>query len=457
MAWDYLLWLQVTAFILLMGLSAFFSSSETSLFSLDRVKLEQMEREGNPKITLIRHLLNQPRRLIVTILIGNELVNVAASVISASVVIALFGPESKWINLIVMVPILLVVGEITPKTLAIRNNMAFATAQCRPIEFFAKMITPLRWVVRHIADYFITMVVGSERSRANLLTEDMVRSLAREAVGEGALDHQEAKFINQIFDFGDKALREIMTPRSRLFTLDQSLTLAEMAAELTRTGHTKVPVYAHDRETVLGMLFTRDLLEVELDHYPEPLNAENLAPFLRTPYLVPDSRLAADLFHTFRLRKLSVALTVDEYGGVTGMVTMEDLLECIFGEIPSRSEILKEREMGFKQLGTNHYRVDGTMTLHLFDRLTGLQLQDSRVETVGGLLFNAFGELPKVGARMTLGTCEFKILAVSHQRIAEIEAMITPLDPDNIEAFADATSEPDNVEVLADATSEKEA
>ena len=156
--------LELVAFAVLMGLSAFFSSSETSLFSLSRLQQEQMRQAANPSISLIERLLAQPRHLIVTILIGNELVNVAASVISAAVVIRILGNEAKWVNLLIMVPILLLVGEITPKTLAIRNNVAFASFQCRFIDLFARAITPLRWIVRHIADFFITLIVGRERS-----------------------------------------------------------------------------------------------------------------------------------------------------------------------------------------------------------------------------------------------------------------------------------------------------
>ena len=162
---DLTLWLELALFIVLMGLSGFFSSSETALFSLDSVQLQQMRQDDNPRIDLIERMLGRPRRLIMTILIGNELVNVAASVISAAVVIQFLGADNKWINLLIMVPILLLVGEITPKTLAIRNNVAFATAESRPIAFFASLSKPLRWLVRGVSDFFITLIVGRERSK----------------------------------------------------------------------------------------------------------------------------------------------------------------------------------------------------------------------------------------------------------------------------------------------------
>ena len=211
---DAALWAELVVFVILLACSGFFSSTETSLFSISPFQIEQMRAAKNPRVTLIERLRSEPRRLIVTILIGNEFVNVSASVISAAMVIHLFGAENEMVNLLVMVPILLLFGEITPKVLAIRNNVAFASVESRPIDFFARLITPLREVVRLVADFFITLIVGKQRSQGNLVTEDMIRTLVSDAVGEGALDSREAQYIEKIFDFGNKSLSDIMRPRS---------------------------------------------------------------------------------------------------------------------------------------------------------------------------------------------------------------------------------------------------
>jgi len=161
---DPALWIELIVFVVLLGFSGFFSSTETSLFSLSSYQIDQMRAAKNPRIELIERLRSEPRRLIVTILIGNEFVNVSASVISAAMVIHLFGAENEMINLLVMVPILLLFGEITPKVLAIRNNVAFANAECRPIALFARLITPLREVIRHVAEFFITLIASPSSS-----------------------------------------------------------------------------------------------------------------------------------------------------------------------------------------------------------------------------------------------------------------------------------------------------
>ena len=331
-------WIELVLFVVLMALSGFFSSSETSLFSLSRTQLDQMRRDGNPRVQLIERLLSEPRRLIVTILIGNEFVNVAASALSAAIVIELLGAENKLVNLFIMVPILLLVGEITPKTLAIRNNAVFASFLSRPIELFAYLITPVRRSVRSLADRVTTLIVGSERSRSNIVTEDMVRTLAKEAVGEGVLDPVEAQYINRIFDLGNKTVAEVMTPRSGIFFLPADMPLPKMVQQLHRTRRTKVPVYDGNQDNILGILYARDLLGLD----PAAITAApgGLQRLLREPLHVPDSEPAADLFHLFRQRRLSTALAVDANGTVTGLITMEDLLECIFGDLPSASDVI---------------------------------------------------------------------------------------------------------------------
>jgi len=414
---DYILWLEVGLFVLMMGLSGFFSSSETSLFSLSNVQLEQMRRDQHPRIGLIQLLLSQPRRLIITILIGNELVNVTASVISAAIVIRLLGAENKWINLLIMVPLLLLVGEITPKVLAIRHNVAFAGFESKPIEFFARLIKPLRLVVRAIADWIITILIGRDRSRGNIITEDMVRVLAREAVGEGALDRLEAQFIDHIFDFGNKTLEEIMTPRSDIFFLPLDMPLEEIVSEVCKSRHTKIPIFQDNRDNVCGILNARDLLGLDTENFAH--DPHRLQKQLRKPHFVPESKLAADLFRTFRERHLSIALTVDEYGGITGLVTMEDLLECIFGEIHSPSDTVQQ--VSIENLGEGRYTVDASMPVIEFNLEMGSDFSDEWGETIGGLLLHLFGELPLEGATMEVEKYKFRVVEVEENRIKTVE------------------------------------
>jgi putative hemolysin len=423
---DLTLGLQLLGLVVLLALSAFFSSSETSLFSLDRTQIERLKREKHPRAALIERLLSRPRQLLVTILIGNELVNVSATVLSAVIIVRLVGAELSWINVFVMVPVLLLFGEITPKTLAIGHNVGFASFQSVLIDRFARLIGPVRWVVRRVSEFFITMIVGEERTAANIATEDMVRVLAAEAVGEGVIDASEAKYIHQVFNFGDKMVRDIATQRSRLFMLPVGMPLAQMAIEIDITRHTKVPVHEDgDKDAILGVLFARDLLGLNL----QETDREAVVKLVRNAHFVPDTLSAASLFVTFRSRRLSLALTVDEFGGITGLVTMEDLLECIFGEIESGSERRRRQRVVFEKLGDGRFRMDARMTVRQFNELLGCDLGDERSETIGGILLSEFGHLPDEGSKVRIDGIELTVVSVSGQRIANILVEPSPEAP----------------------------
>lgn len=415
---DVTLWVELVLFVILMGMSGFFSSSETSLFSLSKLQLEQMRRDENPRIGLIERLLSEPRRLIVTILIGNEFVNVAASVISAAVIIDLYGAESKYINLFVMIPILLLVGEITPKTLAIKNNVAFATYQSTAIDKFAWLITPVRVVVRLVADKLITLILGKERSRGNIVTQDMVRTLAQEAVGDGVLHKDEAQYIDNIFEFGNNTVEEVMTPRSNIFFLRSGIPLQEMLKEVRRTRHTKIPIYGTDRDEVLGILYARDLLAMDLSQTSD--GPDWLQSQLREPFLVPQTKPIVELFRTFRKRRLSLALTVDEYGGVTGLVTIEDLLECIFGDLPSASERSVVGELSKRVADADNIRA--SMSVENFNLGLDASLPTDIAKSIGGLLLHEYGELPPEGSNVAVGGWELTAVSVEKNRIQEVRA-----------------------------------
>jgi putative hemolysin len=388
-----------------------------------------MRREGNPRLTLINRMLSEPRRLIVTILIGNEFVNVAASVLSAAMIINVMGADSKLINILVMVPILLVFGEITPKTLAIKNNIAFATFESKPIDVFARLIAPIRWAVRIVSEFFITLIIGKELSDGNIITEDMVRTLAQNAVGEGALDSSEAKFINQIFEFGNYEVEELLTPRADITFIAIDDPLPEILSVLRETRQSRLPVYREHRDTIVGILHARDLLGVDLAELEkDPGLFEKL---LRKPYFVPESKLAMELFDNFRERRLSFALTVDEYGGVTGLVTMEDLLECIFGDIPSPSDSTEHFEV--KKIQDHHYLIDGGMQLSDFDEHFETELEAENAETIGGLVLNEFGELPGEGNTVTIDGFKFTVSEIAQNRIAKLRIELPAISKDLVE------------------------
>lgn len=408
--------IELILFILLIGLSGFFSSSETSLFSLKKIQLKQMTQNNHPRADLLKRMLKKPRRLIITILIGNEFVNILASVISASMVIQVFGRERMWVNIVIVVPLLLLFGEIIPKTMAIRNNMAFASFESLPIEWFAKITKPIRWLIRVVADFFITGIAGKKCSTQNIITEDMMRTIAYDAADKGALDNQEAQFIDQILSFDDKTIEDIMTPRSHICFLREEIPLTEMVSEMHRVRHTKAPVFKKNRDTIIGVLHIRALLGIDIrDKLYQGRGKEKL--FL-PPYFVPESKLASELFSTFRERKISLAMTVDEYGGITGLVTMEDLLECIFGDIHSPSDTSPHDNI--IKIDNSTFLIDAGVQVADFNEKMGAKLLGHNVDTLGGFLLHHYGELPDRDTLILLDDLSFTIKSVQNNRISEV-------------------------------------
>lgn len=411
-----LLWLQLLGLVVLLLLSAFFSSSETALFSLRRNHRHALSAQNPDRSQIIEGLLAQPRRLIVTILIGNESANVAASTLSAAMLVQAFGGENVYLNLIVMVPLLLLFGEITPKTLAIRNNQKFALFQAPLLEKFATLITPLRKLIRVIAGWFITKLIGQERSEGNIITEDMMRTLAADALKKGALDTKEAEMIHQIFDFGNITAEDVMTPRSDMSAIRLEANLPAVLEDFQAHQHTKIPVYQKNRDDIVGVLFARDLMGLNLTSASTKLY--DYQTLLRKPYFVPESKAGSALFSDFREKRITIAIVVDEYGGVVGLVTMEDLLETIFGDIYSPSE---EDTRSSMVIDKGHYLVDGAMEVDHFNNEFKANLQSEHAETIGGLMFHTLGVLPEVNTIITFGNISLQVRSMDENRIEDVE------------------------------------
>ena len=413
--------IEMIVFVGLLILSGFFSGSETALFSLNQTQLKQMEQDRNPQAGLIRRLLNEPRRLIVTILIGNELVNVSASVISATLVIQLMGGEEKWwVNIFIMLPILLLFGEITPKTIAMKHNVRFSSRVAPLLEIFAKAITPLRIAIRYVADGLTTLIIGKERSKGNIITEDMVRTLAVQAADEGVLDHTERQFIDNIFDFGNKSVMELMTPRSKMFTVSAEISVFQIMEKLQSTALTRIPVYQDHKDAIVGILHVRDLMDPKINI--ATLDANGLRSLLRKPMFVPKTKSVTDLFFLFRKKRRSIALVLDEFGGVVGLVTMDDLLGAIFGSLRHVPEMTRKNTINAN--GDSIIRVNGDMSIAKFNSTMETALPDDSAKTMGGWLLHMLGELPDEGDTTSADGWQFTIKKVSANRITEIECRL---------------------------------
>lgn len=405
---------QIILLLILLCLSAFFSGSETALFSLSAVHQEKIKRRSSREGRILQELLDQPRTLIITVLIGNEFVNIAFSALCAGLIIKLSQVPVPWINLVVVLPLLLLFGEITPKVLAVTKSETFATFVARPLYLFMRLITPLRWLIRNVADRILNLFIKEERKSEVILNEDLIRTIVGEGEKEGILEAIEREYIYRVFDFGDMKAEDVMTPRALLFSLDIRTPILEIITKIKKYQYSKIPIYDREPDNIVGILFATDLLGLD-SHQLKDL--KDLASLLRKPYFIPPSKRIDDLFTIFQRQKISIAIVVDEYGIIQGIITMEDLLEQIFGDIRDGHQVASKN---YEVLGENLFRVKATLELSAFNELLGADLHSDEVDTIGGYIFAQFGELPQPRATIIIENMQFTIETIAHNRIESI-------------------------------------
>jgi len=411
---DMMLRLGVQLFLLL-G-SAYFSGSETALFSLSRLDLQKLRRERDRHSEALHELLDQPRRLIISLLCGNELVNIAASANMAGILVALYGAERAGIiSVFVMVPLLLLVGEVTPKTIAVANPVRVSTRLvAHPIGLWIKLITPVLWLIRGVSDRITTLVVGQEKSPDNILHVDEFRNLVETGAEEGQINATERALIHNLLEAGDTEIVEIMTPRTRTKFISVTMDLREAVERFRDYQHPRVPVYKNSRDNLVGFLHAEDILRLIFEDVD--LEALTLEEILRPPVVAPLTKKVDEMFDFFQANQARAAAVLNEFGGVEGFVTMKDVLTFIFGQISgdiTGQELYEERDESV-------YEVPGEMKLTDFNNLTHFGLEDPRMTTIGGVAFRYLDRLPKVGDRASVDGFVIKVLEVEAHRIARV-------------------------------------
>jgi putative hemolysin len=337
----------------LLLLSGFFSGSETAMFSLGRVRLLRMHEEGHPNASLIESLLARPRRLIATIFIGNEFVNIGASALLAGVMHRHLSPHGDTlvtvVSTCVSVALILLLGEITPKNVAAQTVERWAATAARPISLLAVMMAPLRWVIERIADIVVGLVGDRVPRPAASVGENEFRTMVDVVSAGGELDQREMELIHNVFEFGDRRVGDVMTPADAVLAVPYDQSLGWILERVRSNRFSRIPVYRGRRERVIGVLYAKDLIGM-VHRVPSSAGQTTkeqsvvtanigIRSLLHPPYFVPRATKCEQLLRVFRRRRIHMAIVVDEYGNFAGLITMEDLLEEMFGEIMDEKEI----------------------------------------------------------------------------------------------------------------------
>ena len=323
--------LNISIILLLLIFSGFFSGSETALFSLSSIQRERIKRAGDKKSLLISKLLSRPRKLIVTILIGNDMVNIAASVIAASLFVSFNKEHGEWIAIAVMTPVTLIFAEVIPKTLAMTYNERVAPVICGPLHFFSKLIFPIRFILYNISVTLAKIAGFEKRHIATAIMEDEFRALVDQSHESGEINRAERDLIHNVFEFSDTRAFEIMTPLNEIFSLSDDMTIERAVKAVQQSRFLRIPVYTNRFDNIVGILYTKDLLKIKTTKSGGDGNT--IQKIYRTPFFVDENIKTDDLFHILKKKRIHIAICINKQGKVTGLLTMDDLLGELFGEI----------------------------------------------------------------------------------------------------------------------------
>lgn len=394
--------------VILFLLSGFFSGSETAIFSLSKIERRRLS-ERHPRLaSRVLYHIEHPRRTLITILIGNLLVNTLAASIATLIAFEAWGAKGVGPAMIIFTLALILFGEITPKVLAVRKNETLALFSAVVLEFFARAFYPLRRVSRMVTDWILSFLVRERVDSSDLMTEMELKALVKIGEEEGVLDSEERYMIQKIFELGERPVKAIMTPRIDLVALDID-DPPEKHLECIRKYHfSQMPVYQGSKDHILGVISVQEFV----------LSAHHqISPLLRQPLFVPETKRIDDLLEEFRKKNHSFAVCVDEYGGTAGIVTQEDILEEIFGEF--YDEYAKV-ENPIRPLGHGEFLVEAKISLEDFNEFFSTHLKAQEATTLGGLILEKMGEVPEKGKGLQLSECDIRINDMMRQRIRTV-------------------------------------
>lgn len=422
---------EVLIFLGLLVLSAFFSGSETAFFSLSKAQVRDLRGRGEGAALRVIRLLDRPRELLITILIGNTVVNTAAASFAAIVVrrMALAAEFDPTLALILQIAgvtfVLIVLVEISPKVFALRHNERWALLMSWLIRLFWLILWPLVRLLTGFVEIAARLLGVS--AKKVLFNEEELRTLAEVSEEHGVLEEDEREMIHSIFEFGETEASEIMIPRIDMVAISREATLHEAAAVVREKGHSRVPVFEGDVDHIVGVLYAKDLIGSETNG-----KGPRVGEIMREAFFVPESKRISALLREFQLDKVHMAIVVDEYGGTEGLVTMEDVIEEIVGEI--RDEFDTEEEVFVRQ-EDGDIQVLAKIEVSEFNREMGEDVvpTEEDYETLGGFIFALAGSVPNPGQKFVYNGWSFYVLNVDGNRVVSLRVQ-PPEDASALEA-----------------------
>ena len=381
--------IQLIFLAVLLMLSAFFSSAETALTTSNKIRLRTMAEEGNKRAKKVLEVTDNSGKMLSAILIGNNLVNISASSIATTLAMKAFGSAGAGIATGVLTLLVLIFGEISPKTIATIHADSIALAYANTISIIMKVLTPVIFIVNQMSMGLLKLFRVDANGAQNTMTEDELRTIVDVSHEEGVIETEEREMINNVFDFGDAQAKEVMVPRIDMVFADINSTYQELIDIFRENKFTRLPVYEDSTDNVVGIINMKDLLLYE------DKNSFSIRDILRKPYYTYEHKGTAELLVEMKKSSINIAIVLDEYGATAGLITLEDLLEEIVGEI--RDEYDMDEEDPIQQINDYEYMVQGSMNLEDLCSTLALDWISEDYDSIGGYLIGLLDHLPKAG------------------------------------------------------------
>ncbi len=398
--------------IFLVCCSAFFSASETALTSLSRIRLRNMVEQNVKNADVIAKLVEDPNRLLSSILVGNNLVNNGASALATALAIQIFRGDigGAGIATVVITVVILIFGEITPKTVAAQKAEQIALLVCRAVSLVITVFKPIVAVLNVVTGALTRLFGCVPGEKVPLITAAELKTIVNVSHEEGVLESEERTMINNVFDFGDSKAKDVMTPRTDIVAVPLDVTYGEYVRLVQEEGFSRTPVYGEDLDDIVGILYVKDIFFLD----EESFSAEK---FMRDPFFTYESKPLDELLAEMKNSRLAVAIVLDEYGGTSGMITTEDIVEEIVGEIEDEYD---DEEEEIEVIKENEFVVDGSTRLEDFNEMVGTALESTEVDTIAGYILQLLGNFPKTGQEIETDGLRLVVEEMEKNRIEKV-------------------------------------
>lgn len=412
------IWIQLLMLVLLLMMSAFFSAAETSLMSLSKIRVRYMVDENVKGAKLVQKLVENPSKLIGSVLVGNNIANIASSALATALTMELFKGNAVAIATIVMTVLILIFSEITPKSLAAQNSEKVALIVAKPLSLIVTIINPIVIILTKVTNFLVRILGGKSDKDAPYITEEELKSIVNVSHEEGVLEIEEKQMIYNVFEFGDLQIKDVMIQRTDISAIDIDSDFNKIMEIIKKDKYSRYPIYDGNFDNIIGIVNVKDLI------YAEDTTGDfNITKYIREPYYTYEFKRITELFKEMKKNRVHMAIVIDEYGGTAGIVTIEDLIEEIVGEIEDEyDEVEKEVE----KINEQEYVVDGSIKIAFINGFFDLDMVSEDFDSLGGFIMGELGRLPEVGEAVVHENVKFTVQSISNHRIQKIRVQILP-------------------------------